>query len=278
MATDIDLKNFAIHKMNLERYEEMKQAGTLPPNSIIVTKDIQAAPFMPIGMIFPSAIPQTDARVHLLDGSVIMQEGLYANFVTLLKTLISSGYNLSCTEDEYLNDLNNTGNCGKFVIDDTAGTVRLPTITTYIEGTIDLINLGISNAAGLPNITGTVGASDGANAYLFAHSNCIEGAFENDTTTTAIKYSVDLSTSTSKTAWSNKVKFDASKSNSIYGNSTTVQTNSTEYPYYIVLAAGYKASEIVNADNVLTEVNSKLPLAGGTLTGDLHLTKGLYFD
>lgn len=33
------IKDFQINKMNTERYEEMKNAGTLPPNALILTPD-----------------------------------------------------------------------------------------------------------------------------------------------------------------------------------------------------------------------------------------------
>ena len=33
------IKNFQINKMNADRYEQMKNAGTLPPNSLILTPD-----------------------------------------------------------------------------------------------------------------------------------------------------------------------------------------------------------------------------------------------
>ena len=41
---------------------------------------------LPIGSIFSSAIPIIDANVHLLDGSLISQTGLYKTFADLFIT------------------------------------------------------------------------------------------------------------------------------------------------------------------------------------------------
>ena len=83
----------------------------------------------------------------------------------------------------------------------------------------------------------------------------ISGAFENNTTSGSMYFSSDQTTSTSNNGWSTRVNFDASKSNSIYGNSTTVQPRATQYPYYIVLASGYKSSQVVDIDNIMNETN-----------------------
>lgn len=172
---------------------------------------------LPIGSIFSSAIPQTDARFHLLDGTTISTTGVYADFVTLLKNLVTSGYSISCTQTEFDTDVANTGNCGKFVIDETAGTVRLPKITKFIQGLDNITNIGKSLEAGLPNITGN-------------YNNTIQSEF----------FTVD----------------GALNSNPIYGKSDTVQPPSTQYPYYIVLATGYKSSESVDIDNIMNEITN----------------------
>ena len=135
--------------------EEMKQNGQLEPFTEYYTKEKSETPFMPIGSIFISAIPQTDARVHLLDGLTISQSGAYAKFSNLIKALVSTGNAISCTQAEFDADVSATGNCGKFVIDNDTGTIRLPKITTFIQGLTDISNIGSSLSAGLPNIEGT---------------------------------------------------------------------------------------------------------------------------
>lgn len=205
--------------------------------------------FMPIGSIFASAIPQEDARVHLLDGSVIQQDGVYADFVNLVKSLVSAGYNITCLESEYEEDIRKTGNCGRFIIN--SDSIRLPTITTFIQGLSDLTSLtdiGSKVEAGLPNIKASYSAfmrDDGIN-------ESVTGAF-------SVSKPRERSWNGASGDGVRALSFNANKYNSIYSDSVnTVQPPATRYPYYIVLASGYKSTQQVNVDNIMNEVNSKL--------------------
>ena len=208
--------------------------------------------FMPIGSIFASAIPQEDARVHLLDGSVIQQDGVYADFVNLVKSLVSAGYNITCLESEYEEDIRKTGNCGRFIIN--SDSIRLPTITTFIQGLSDLTSLtdiGSKVEAGLPNIKASYSAfmrDDGIN-------ESVTGAF-------SVSKPRERSWNGASGDGVRALSFNANKYNSIYSDSVnTVQPPATRYPYYIVLASGYKSTQQVNVDNIMTEVNGKLAKA-----------------
>lgn len=99
---------------------------------------------LPIGSIFVSAIPILDDSVHLLNGDVISQEGLYEDFSLYIKSIVNAGYSISCTEQEYQNDLSIYGQCGKFVINDTYKTIRLPKITEFIASSNGGLEIGIS--------------------------------------------------------------------------------------------------------------------------------------
>lgn len=210
---------------------------------------------LPIGMIFPSAIELTDARFHLLDGGTIAKEGIYAEFATMLEALYPNG---DYTETQYTNDLNQYGQCGHFVIG--ADTVRLPKITKFIEGLDDISNIGTSLEAGLPNITGerhlawgdTSGGGiimdvkeDDLNSALYASSYGSTGWHANTSTTGP------------SSSYLNALSIDASRSNQVYGNSDTVQPQSTQYPYYIVLASGYKTDVPIDIDKISTDLNNK---------------------
>lgn len=212
-------------------------------NKQLVKTAGNASSGLPVGAIFPSAIPLTDARVHLLDGSTISQTGVYADFANLIKTLISSGYNISCSETEFNNDVSATGNCGKFVVDNTSGTIRLPKITTFIQGLSSITNIGDSLSAGLPNITGVMNNNWTSSAsYSGALYLAGTGSANRASTGSGNAYNMGI---------------DASRSNSIYGNSNTVQPNATQFPYYIVLASGYKSTGAVNIDNIMSDLNNK---------------------
>lgn len=206
---------------------------------------------LPIGSIITSAVPLTDASVHLLDGSTISQTGIYADFVTYLKSQISAGYDLSCTETEFNNDVQSTGNCGKFIIDDTAGTIRLPKITRFIQGLSSINDIGKSISAGLPNIYGEINIPNGRSATGNSYFN-VSGAFEYKENASQIGNAGDG-------GQGGRIIIDANSGSSvrdIYGNSSTVQPQATEYPYYIVLADTVKTDIIVNIDNVTSELNN----------------------
>ena len=202
---------------------------------------------MPVGTIFPSAIPLTDASVHLLDGTTISQTGVYQEFAMLLKSLVSAGYNISCSQSDFDSEVSATGNCGKFVINDTANTIRLPKITRFIQGLSNMIDIGKSFEAGLPNITGEYGAHRLTDRAPVVSTGAFYDA--GDTASTGQpNYQAGLSRT---------IGFDASRSNSIYGNSTTVQPEATSFPYYIVLANGFVSDVKLDIDNIMTEINSK---------------------
>lgn len=75
---------------------------------------------------------------------------------------------------------------------------------------------GIEIAAGLPNITGKFGTG-GSSALFFSAQT--QGAFSN--TDSGKRYNVDGTTSNYDRT--SEITFDASRSNTIYGNSSTVQ-------------------------------------------------------
>ena len=202
---------------------------------------------LPVGTIFPSAIPLTDASVHLLDGNTISQTGVYQEFAELVKSLVSAGYNISCSQSEFDSAVSSTGNCGKFVIDNTSNTIRLPKITRFIQGLSNMIDIGDSVEAGLPNITGSLGD------FRLADDNPTQsGAFKLD-----LGGSRSCADNTSASTSNDVFSFDASRSNSIYGNSNTVQPQATSFPYYIVLANGFVSDVKLNIDNVMNEINLK---------------------
>lgn len=208
---------------------------------------------LPIGTVFASAIPLTDAGVHLLDGSYIAQDGIYAEFAALLKTLAQT-YALTCTEEEFEAALSKTGNCGKFVINDTGGTIRLPKITKFIQGLTDITNIGTSIEAGLPNITGEFDI--GVKGQSFLGINHAVGTFypgnANVQNVSGGNIFVDVEST---------VYMDASRSSAVYGKSGTVQPPSTMYPYYIVLANSYQTDVQIDINQYTNELNAVLTTA-----------------
>ena len=221
---------------------------------------------LPVGAIFASAIPLTDSSVHALDGSLISQTGMYAEFANLIKSLVSAGYNIACEEQEFQDTVTQYGQCGKFVINNNSNTIRLPKVTKFIEGLSNLTDIGAVNSAGLPNITGEFGMVNAYNTYLVSCNEALKGAFITNPTGRAAYYSTDKTepTSTNATAWTDRVSFNANSGAStkgIYGNSDTVQPESVSYPYYIVLLNGFdntasgEGSETINTYSMVPSGN-----------------------
>lgn len=196
-----------------------------------------------IGEIIQSTIPLSDAGLHLLDGGVISGSGAYSAFVTYIAGLVSNYPDLFETEANWQSAVTTYGVCGKFVYNSTNNTVRLPKITGIVEGTTDLTALGDLVEAGLPNITGV-------SCWAAASAYSPSGAF--------------YVSSTSKTSLSSGIAetvtaegFKASRSNSIYGNSSTVQPQAIKVLYYIVIATTTKTDIQVDIDEIATDLNGK---------------------
>ena len=212
-----------------------------------------------VGEIVSSTLPITDAGFHLLDGALISGSGTYAAFVDYIGDLYDGGSysGLFETEANWQAAVTAYGVCGKFVYDSVNNTVRLPKITGIIEGTTDTTALGDLVAAGLPNITGNLAVwansgtwglvSDGAASNFNAQG----GAFQTKTAgyTQAVQ--------TGKSEASENIDFDASRSSSIYGNSSTVQPQTIKVLYYIVIATTTKTDIQADIDQIASDLNGK---------------------
>lgn len=190
--------------------------------------------------IAPLGIDETEGRRRYLNGQIIIQEQ-YTVFTEKLKSAVALYPTLGCTEDEWQTavTMSAVGQCGKFVIDDENGTIRLPKIIMPIQGLTDLSTLAEIVEAGLPNITGIT-------SY---RSDLTSGAFG--------KYQGTAYGLSDSSSSPNCINFDASLSNPIYGKSTTVQPEAIQYPYFIQVATG--SSTIGNITNTI-ELNNPYSL------------------
>jgi len=198
-----------------------------------------------IGEIVYSCLPIVDDGFHLLDGSLIDGSGSYEGFVDYIAGLVNDYPDLFETEANWQSSVTTYGVCGKFVYDSVNHTVRLPKITGFTEGTITPTTLGDLTEAGLPNITGmTTGIYNGDNVT-------VTGAFSFNAT------SKNPSVSGGAAAVGATIDFDASDSNSKYGNSNTVQPQSIKVLFYIVIATTTKTDIQVDIDQIATDLNGK---------------------
>lgn len=182
----------------------------------------------------PLGIDETQNKRRYLNGQVISQTQFSA-FADKVKAVVALYPSLAATETNWQAEVTNSklGQCGKFVINDTAGTIRLPKVAN-INGLQNLANLGKIKAESLPNITG---------AGVWIHqSGTSGGAFYSETGT------INQNASDSGIEAYNHVFFDASRSSSAYQNNAPVQQEAVQYPYFIQVATGSKESVDVSTE------------------------------
>lgn len=225
-----------------------KDLSNITQNGIDVIKN-NTAPPRNIGEIISSTIPLTDSGLHLLNGALISGSGSYAEFVDYIAGLVTDYPDLFETEANWQTSVTTYGVCGKFVYDSSNNTVRLPKITGFIEGTTDLTALGDLVEAGLPNITGKIGVNGLTQGNVNLSKN---GAFSGTVGNETMNGST-ISSSNGNT----KINFNASLSNSIYGNSNTVQPQTIKVLYYIVISTATKTEIQVDIDEIATDLNCK---------------------
>ena len=265
---DTFLNNFIVNRVSsLEKLKQMEQDNLLEPNQIyLVESKNYKTMHLPIGMIFPSAVIQNDAGLHLLDGAELPRDGIYAefyNWVDANRTRLP----LADSPVEYEYNLTRyDGQCGLFLITDTY--VRLPKITHYIENAKDPYMLGIGHRAGIPNITGslTLGWTDNSGGGTIINDSGSGSLYSSHKGTARWRDANDTSTT-----HNNTVNVDASRSSDVYGRSDTVQPKSIEYPYYIVISSILKTDIEIDINNIINDLDNKSDKNASNLS-DINVT------
>lgn len=187
-----------------------------------------------VGDIGQSAlgIDESLNKRRYLNGQVISQTQ-FVQFTAWVKQKASVYINLATTEENWQAEVTNSklGQCGKFVIDDALGTIRLPKVVN-INGLQDLALMGSIKAESLPNITGEF--NGGVNNYDTTHLE--SGAFR------ANGASWGSNVGSGSAATQGMKSFDASRSSSTYQDNASVQQEAVQYPYFIQVATGIETS------------------------------------
>lgn len=198
-------------------------------------------------------IDETKGLRRWLNGQVVAINANTQGFLTRLKQIVALYPSLLTTEENWqaAKTLSAFGQVGKFVFNysgDDIVSVRIPAIVN-VQGLFDLQNLGVTVAAGLPNITGTTNQTVSGNTADFTTEwigaiktdfipGTGKGLAENNWTTRRLTSSISL---------------DASPLNPTYGAADTVQEEAIQYPYYIQIATGQETE--VNITNEI-ELNN----------------------
>lgn len=169
----------------------------------------------------PLGIDEAQNKRRYLNGQVISQ-AQFVSFTNKIKAAIQLTPSLATTEVNWQAEVTNSklGQCGKFVIDDTAGTIRLPCVVNA-QGLVDLALIGGIKSESLPNVKGDGHMIDGG-------SGCF-------TTGEVVKF---IRGGDSNAYQCRNITFNASLSSSTYQDNAPVQQEAIQYPYFIQVATG----------------------------------------
>ena len=186
------------------------------------------------------------ADSYVPNGCVAADGGEYtrAQFPTLYDTYLVGGRLLTCTYEQQAAQVGLTGNCGKFALDASAQKFKVPLLKDgdSITQAASAAEIGKSVKAGLPNITATVGKIWNAETATGA---CSRG--NNEQSLSAGAGSVNYG----------PVYFDASRSSSIYGNSTTVTDEQVRLRHFVVVASAQNNSSVFDWANYMAALAGK---------------------
>ena len=221
-------------------YASLDESGKVPETQLPDMGNSSGLPLLSIRHAL--YVDESLGLDYYLNGQLLTVNANLQGAVDKLKKLKAIRPSLFCTEEEWQaeKEASDHGQVGKFVLNETAGTLRLPAVIN-IQGVFDLQNAGLTVEAGLPNIKGMVYYGHG---YLANATGAFyRGVPRELPRTTDGKVEKDY-----------ELLFDASRSNPIYGNNTTVQEEAIQYPWVIRLATGQE-TEV----NIRNDIESIVP-------------------
>ena len=203
---------------------------------------------MPIGTIIPVFCSNNYIPEGCLpcDGNEY-SESLFPNFYT--NYLINEKI-CTCSYEEYDTEINTYGKCAKFGIDLENKKFKVPKLAdgTFIQQAMLDEKLCKCYNAGLPNITGNFSLGD--RCVNLSGQEAFNVPDQSSTYVTGAPISIKGA--------ANTCYFDASLSNEIYGNSTTVQPNSIALRYFIVIANGSINESQIDWSNWAASLSGKM--------------------
>ena len=226
-TTDTEISQLVFNKLSKAQYDDLKAKGQINENEFYITPDLNnGGGGFEVGDIGIAILPinESENKRRYLNGQTIVQSQ-FPTFSTKVKTAVLQYPSLGTTESNWQAEVTNSklGQCGKFVVDNNAGTIRLPKIIN-INGLQDLTNLGRIKVESLPNITGQISYD---NTLVKDPSGVFQevSRFDSRVVSGETHYGFDTS-------------FDASRSSATYQNNAPVQQEAVQYPYFIQVASG----------------------------------------
>ena len=228
ILTYYDSANRAVRKLRSLYANNNYNFVTSPGYIGTYWEDVTAAVYtgLPLFATFYALSTETPYGAVPLDGRTLAKSD-YPDFYEEAVARATAGTIATKTAAHYAEDLSAHGQCNAFVINTTAQTVRIPTITAFVQnGT-----LGTIHDAGLPNISANITLM---HMGRFATSPSVAtGAFSIESNNQG--FGVDNGQLYGRVQGLN---LNASRSNPIYGNANTVQPKSVEMVLFIQVIKG----------------------------------------
>ena len=206
-------------------------SATASANSAQAAQDaaykVQGLLAIPIGTILQSVyIDESLDIARQLNGQLISSTK-FTGFRSWLNTVQTANPNLFTTETNWQAEKTNSklGQCGKFVVDDTAGTIRLPCVVNA-QGLVDLALIGGIKSESLPNFQANLGD-------VFPYT-------ETSGAVTSTKKTVDWTIYPGSNYINGDTTVNPSVTSSTYQDNAPVQQEAIQYPYYIQVATGFE--------------------------------------
>lgn len=221
-----------------------------------------------VGQIIQSAMPLSDAGLHLLDGA-LLANGSYSAFIAYMASMYVSCPEIFDTESNWQQSVADYGVCGKFVYDSVNNTVRLPKKSSTERHLVKSI------------VNGTSWCD------VYSDGWCEQGGRTTSTSVTFLKGFVDTNYSFSGVS----INSNSGGAASTVTNLTT--TGCTYYTYgnaggtwqacgyidasdleqetiyqYIVIANSTKTEIEVDIDEIATDLNGKADTDLANITND----------
>lgn len=166
------------------------------------------------------------------------------------------------------------GSCGYYGIDESTGTVRMPTLAAGVFGTVAAGQYGQAVQAGLPNITGGVEARPFPDAYV--GNGSIYNAYGAFTLgSKASNISATGVAVTNVAANCDVAYFDASRSSPTYGRSDTVTPAHVKYPWVIVVYNAAVPPSVAQAGEFVELLDDKMDKANPKDSEGRNLVRSL---
>ena len=198
---------------------------------------------MPLGTLIPYTGKDVPAGTLRADGTTYTN--MRASFPEFYAWVVESGITVLLSDYTLIE-----GSCGYYGLDESTGTVRMPTLAAGVFGTSVASQYGQAIEAGLPNINAT--SSPSTSSMASSLTSYSAGAVYY---TVGGTYSRGTAEATQNLYYYSN--FDASRSSPVYGRSDTVTPSHVKYPWVVVVYNAAVPSSVAQAGEFVGLLDGK---------------------